>query len=57
VTRSYISRTLNAERAPSTRILEAAAVVLGLPKDYFTEYREHIAIEAPKRDGATRFDL
>jgi transcriptional regulator with XRE-family HTH domain len=54
VTQSYLSRTLNAERAPSTRILEAAAVELGFSKDYFPEYREHAAIEALKRDGALR---
>jgi transcriptional regulator with XRE-family HTH domain len=54
VTQSYLSRTLNAERTPSTRIIEAAAVQLGLPKDYFPEYREHVAVEALKRDGVLR---
>ena len=51
---SYLSRTLSAERSPSKRFLEAAARGLGLPKDYFPEYRQHVVIDALKRRPALR---
>lgn len=54
VTQSYLSRSLNGERSPSMRLLEASAKELGLPKDYFPEYRAQIVIEAVEQDSALR---
>lgn len=51
---AYLSRVLGGQRAPSLRLLEAIAKGLGLPKDYFPEYREQVVIEAIKTDGVLR---
>lgn len=51
---SYISLVLGGRRSPSKRLLEQAAHELGLPIDYFAEYREQVAIAAIKTDGALR---
>lgn len=54
---SYVSRALGVERSPSKRFLEAAAKGLGLPHDYFPEYRQHVVIEAIKRRPALRDEI
>jgi len=51
---AYLSRVLGGQRAPSLRLLEAVTKGLGLPKDYFPEYREQVVIEAIKEDGGLR---
>ena len=51
---SYLSLVLNGKRSPSQKLLERSARVLELPDDYFPEYREHVAIDAIKRDGRLR---
>lgn len=54
VPQSYLSRVMHATRSPSKKLLKNAARALGLPHDYFAEYREHVVVEAIKRDGALR---
>ena len=51
---SYISRVLHGDRAASKNLLGRAAAELGLPVDYFPEYRELVAIEAIKSDPRLR---
>jgi transcriptional regulator with XRE-family HTH domain len=51
---AYLSRVLGGQRAPSLRLLEAIAKGLGLPKDYFPEYREQAVIEAIRADADLR---
>lgn len=56
INQSHLSRALRG--ANSKRISgEAAgeiALALGLPRDYFPEYREAVAVEAVRRDPALR---
>jgi transcriptional regulator with XRE-family HTH domain len=51
---SYLSLVINGKRAPSQKLLERSARFLGLADDYFPEYREHVAVDAIKRDGRLR---
>jgi transcriptional regulator with XRE-family HTH domain len=50
VNQSYLTFVLHGRRAPSRRLLEGAARALGLPADYFREYREAAVIDRVKRD-------
>jgi transcriptional regulator with XRE-family HTH domain len=51
---AYLSRTINGERSPSKKFLEAVSRALSLPDDYFPEYRQHVVIEAIKKDARLR---
>lgn len=53
---SYLSRVLGAEqpRSPSMKFLEAVSTELGLPVDYFADYREQAVITAIKDDERLR---
>lgn len=51
VNQSYLTFVLQGRRTPSRRLLEGAAKALGLPPDYFREYREAIVIERLKADA------
>lgn len=51
---SYLSLVLNGKRSPSQKLLERSARALALPKDYFPEFREHVAVDAIKHDGRLR---
>lgn len=54
VPQPYLSRTMSGERPPSTKLLANAAAELGLPHDYFVEYRARVVIEAVRTDGRLR---
>lgn len=59
VDQSYLSRILGArdpkqERRASAEVAALIAEKLGLPKDYFPEYREAKAIEAVRADSRLR---
>jgi transcriptional regulator with XRE-family HTH domain len=53
---AYISRAVGApeRRAPSPELARRVAVALGLPTDYFPEYREAEVIAAVRRDPQLR---
>jgi transcriptional regulator with XRE-family HTH domain len=52
VDQSYLAFVIGGRRSPSRRLLEGAAAALGLPPDYFREYREAIVLERIKADPA-----
>ena len=59
VDQSYVVRILGAKgakatRPPSAKVAAAIAEHLGLPRDYFPEYREALVREAVSSDGALR---
>ena len=56
VERSYLWKVIRRRnyKTPSLRMAESVAVALGLPPDYFPEYRERIVIDRVKRDPETR---
>ena len=53
---AHLSRVIRrlAGRRPSADLVERAASVLGLPRDYFPEYREQRVIDAVRRDPVLR---
>jgi transcriptional regulator with XRE-family HTH domain len=53
---AHISRTLgrSPERGPTGRFAARVAIALGLPEDYFPEYREEQVIAAVRRDPQLR---
>lgn len=53
---SFLSRVLNQRRSkkPSAELVRNVAQALGLPDDYFPEYREAAVIEAVKRNAGLR---
>ncbi len=53
---SHLSRAVRGvdSKRLSPALLGAIADLLGVPADYFPEYREHIALATVKRDAATR---
>lgn len=59
VDQSYLSRILGTgdpkqERRASAEVAALIAEALGLPEDYFPEYREATVIEAVRSDGRLR---
>lgn len=56
INQSHLSRLSgpNARQLPSRSVSAAVAVALGLPTDYFAEYRRATVIEAIDRDAALR---
>src|SRR5947209_182771 len=59
VNQSYLSRILSpkpsaATRPPSAKVAAAIAEELGLPRDYFTEYRQAVVHDAIAEDGKLR---
>src|SRR5437016_2412850 len=55
VSQSHISRVLSGEVPRTTGELAGdIAVALDLPRDYFPEYRELVAIDAVRQDPALR---
>ena len=56
---SYLWKVLRRRgyKTAGARVAERTAVALGLPVDYFPEYREKIVIERIKADPAIRDDL
>ena len=51
INQSYLSLVVSGRRAPSRRLMVAAAKALGLPPDYFREEREAIVLERIKADA------
>jgi transcriptional regulator with XRE-family HTH domain len=56
VERAYLWKVLRRRdyKTPSVRMAGAVAVALGLPVDYFPEYREGVVIESLKSDPRRR---
>lgn len=56
VNQSHLSRVLaeNPKLPPSRQLCADIAEALGLPRDYFVEYREAAAIEAIRTDASLR---
>lgn len=56
VERGYLWKVIHRRRhkTPSARMAESVAAALGLPPDYFPEYRESIVIDSVKRDSKAR---
>jgi len=56
VTQPYLSRVLRQVnyKTPSADLARRVAVALGLPPDYFPEYREGVVIEQVKRNARLR---
>jgi transcriptional regulator with XRE-family HTH domain len=56
VERAYLWKVIRRRgyKTPSTRMAEAVALALGLPVDYFPEYREGVVIDHIKRDAQAR---
>jgi transcriptional regulator with XRE-family HTH domain len=56
VERAYLWKVIRRRgyKSPSLRMARAVAVALGLPPDYFPEYRERTVIERVKRDPRIR---
>jgi transcriptional regulator with XRE-family HTH domain len=50
VDQSYLVAVLAGRRSPSRRLLEGTAAALGLPAEYFREYREAVVLEQIKID-------
>lgn len=50
VNQSYITFVMQGRRSPSRKLLEGTAEALGLPPDYFREYREAVVLERIKAD-------
>jgi transcriptional regulator with XRE-family HTH domain len=60
VTDAHLSRLLRGvgyRTRPSTDLARRVALALGLPQDYFREYREAIVIEEVKRNVRLREEL
>jgi transcriptional regulator with XRE-family HTH domain len=59
VERAYLWKVIRRRgyKTPSARMAKAVAVALGLPIDYFPEYREGVVVEFVKRDARTRDDV
>ena len=59
VERSYLWKVIRRRnyKTPSLRMAESVAVALGLPPDYFPEYRERIVIDHVKRDPKARDEV
>ena len=59
VERAYLWKVLRRRgyKSPSVRMARSVAVALGLPVDYFPEYREGVVIEQMKRDARARDDV
>ncbi len=59
VTDAHLSRVLRevAYKTPSGELARRVACALGLPEDYFPEYRKTFVIERIKRDARLREDL
>jgi transcriptional regulator with XRE-family HTH domain len=51
---SFLSRVLNGERRVTVELLEKVATALGVPSDYFPEYRELKVAAAVASDGDLR---
>jgi transcriptional regulator with XRE-family HTH domain len=56
INQSYLSRVLRRVdyKTPSPELVRRTALALGLPEDYFAEYRESFVIERIKRDPKLR---
>ncbi len=59
VSHSHLSRVARRKdyKTPSLELMERVASALGLPNDYFYEYRELSVIERIKADPALRDEL
>ena len=59
VERGYLWKVIRRRgyKTPSVRMAESVARALGLPSDYFPEYRERIVIDRVKRDPKARDDV
>jgi transcriptional regulator with XRE-family HTH domain len=59
VERGYLWKVIRRRgyKTPSVRLAEAVAAALGLPPDYFPEYREGVVVERVRRDGRLRDDV
>jgi transcriptional regulator with XRE-family HTH domain len=59
VERAYLWKVIRRRgyKSPSVRMAESVAVALGLPRDYFPEYREGVVIESVKHSPRVRDDF
>jgi transcriptional regulator with XRE-family HTH domain len=59
VERAYLWKVIRRKgyKTPSVRMAKAVAMALGLPSDYFPEYREGAVIEYLKRDAQARDEV
>src|SRR5262245_10554975 len=59
IERGYLWKVIRRRgyKTASVRMAEAVALALGLPVDYFPEYREGIVIDHVRRDAGTRDDV
>jgi hypothetical protein len=59
VERAYLWKVIRRRgyKTPSVRMTEAVAIALGLPADYFPEYREGVVVERVKRDPQLRDEV
>jgi transcriptional regulator with XRE-family HTH domain len=59
VERGYLWKVIRRRgyKTPSVRLAEAVASALGLPPDYFPEYREGVVVERVRHDGRLRDDV
>ena len=59
VERGYLWKVIRRRgyKTPSVRLAQAVADALGLPLDYFPEYREGVVVERVRRDGRLRDDV
>lgn len=59
VERGYLWKVIRRRgyKTPSLRMAQSVAAALGLPPDYFPEYRERIVIDRVKRDPEARDEV
>jgi transcriptional regulator with XRE-family HTH domain len=59
VERAYLWKVIRRRgyKTPSVRMAEAVAIALGLPVDYFPEYREGVVVEHVKRNARVRDEV
>src|SRR5688572_24610170 len=59
VERGYLWKVIRRRgyKTPSLRMAESVAAALGLPPDYFPEYRERLVIDRMKADPEARDDV
>jgi hypothetical protein len=59
VERGYLWKVIRRRgyKTPSVRLTEAVATALGLPRDYFREYREGVVIDRVRRDARLRDEV
>jgi transcriptional regulator with XRE-family HTH domain len=59
VERGYLWKVIRRRgyKTPSVRLTEAVAKALGLPSDYFPEYREGVVVDRVRRDEHLRDEV